>query len=74
MRHIAVMLCLLSLALSATAADMTHEETIVRTAYAKFAYAVQQKAISDLLGRASVDRFRKHSPTCPANNAWQPRK
>jgi hypothetical protein len=42
------MLCLLSLALSATAADMTHEETIVRTAYAKFAYAVQQKAISDL--------------------------
>jgi len=31
-----------------TMADMTHEETMVRTAYAKFAYASEQEAIGQL--------------------------
>lgn len=38
MRYLAVLLCLY--ALSASAADMSREETIVRTAYAKLSYAV----------------------------------
>jgi len=48
MRHFAITVCLLCLCISATAAEMTHEETMVRTAYAKFAYAVQQGAVSRL--------------------------
>lgn len=49
MRYFAALLCLC--ALSANAADMSHEETMVRTAYAKFAYAVQQGVI----GRLAVE-------------------
>jgi hypothetical protein len=49
MRYIAVLCTLLaSMAGAASAADMTHEETVVRTFYAKFAYAVQQGAIGRL--------------------------
>lgn len=41
--------CLLFLLVPITAvAQMTHEETLVRTAYAKYAYAVAQGAITDV--------------------------
>jgi hypothetical protein len=52
MRYLAVT-CLLMASLSAAVAQMTHEETMVRTAYAKFAYAVQQGAIGELAGEAN---------------------
>jgi hypothetical protein len=45
MRYLVWLFCLLSLTASA---QMSHEETVVRTAYAKFAYAVEQGAISHL--------------------------
>ncbi len=51
MRCLAVVCALLAL-LSSAVAQMSHEETMVRTAYAKFAYAVQQEAISDLASEA----------------------
>jgi hypothetical protein len=39
MRHLAVICMLLALPSATLAADMTHEETVVRTTYAKLAYA-----------------------------------
>jgi hypothetical protein len=47
MRYLAV-ICVMLASLSGAVAQMTHEETMVRTAYAKFAYAVQQGAIGRL--------------------------
>jgi hypothetical protein len=41
---------------SATAAQMTHEETIVRTAYAKLAYATEQDAVIRLAIEAGEGR------------------
>ncbi|MGB7600220.1 MAG: hypothetical protein WBM24_07945 [Candidatus Sulfotelmatobacter sp.] len=49
--------------LAALAADsMTHEETVVRTAYAKFAYAVQQEAISQLALEADHPEMQRIAP------------
>ncbi len=50
MRYIAIT-CMILASISSAVAQMTHEETMVRTAYAKFAYAVQQGA----LGRLAVE-------------------
>jgi hypothetical protein len=50
MRYLLWFFCLLSLTASA---QMSHEETVVRTAYAKFAYAVQQVPISELASEAN---------------------
>ncbi len=55
MRYLAVICTLLAL-LSATAAQMTHEETIVRTAYAKLAYATEQDAVIRLAREAGEGR------------------
>jgi hypothetical protein len=52
MRYVAAF-CVMLAPLSGAVAQMTHEETMVRTAYAKFAYAVQQLAIGDLASEAS---------------------
>ncbi|MGB2606601.1 MAG: hypothetical protein WBC78_23560, partial [Candidatus Sulfotelmatobacter sp.] len=52
MRYLVVTCMLLASLSGATAAQMTHEETVVRSAYAKFAYAAQQRAISDLADEA----------------------
>lgn len=57
-----IAICLLLAPVSGIAADnMTHEETVVRTAYAKFAYAAQQQVIGDLamesLGRPVRARY-----------------
>jgi len=51
-RWTAVVCLVLACYTSAAAADMSHEETIVRTAYAKFAYAAQQGAIGQLASEA----------------------
>jgi hypothetical protein len=45
MRYLVWLFCLLSLTASA---QMSHEETVVRTAYAKFAYACQQGTMIDI--------------------------
>lgn len=55
MRYLAVT-CMMLASLSAAVAQMTHEETRVRTAYAKLAYAVQQGAIGELAMEASNPR------------------
>jgi hypothetical protein len=55
MRYVAV-LCVMFTSLSGAVAQMTHEETMVRTAYAKFAYAVQQEAI----GRLAVENDHRN--------------
>jgi hypothetical protein len=47
MRYLAVT-CMMLASFSAAVAQMTHEETVVRTAYAKFAYASQQYAMVQL--------------------------
>jgi len=47
MRYLALT-CVMLASLSAAVAQMTHEETMVRTAYAKFAYASQQNVMSQL--------------------------
>ena len=47
----------------AASAQMSHEETMVRTAYAKFAYAVQLGAISHLAMDAET------SSRCRGNRA-----
>lgn len=52
MRYFVVICILLAAISEAVAADMTHEETVVRTAYAKFAYAVQLGTISELAREA----------------------
>jgi hypothetical protein len=51
MRYLAVV-CVMLASLSAAVAQMTHEEAIVRTAYAKFAYAEQQGVVGELGGEA----------------------
>jgi hypothetical protein len=52
MRHLTVF-CVLLGSLSAALAQMTHEETRVRTAYAKLAYAVEQGTIGELAMEAN---------------------
>lgn len=47
MRYLAVT-CIMLASLSAAVAQMTHEETMVRTAYAKFAYLSEQRVVGDL--------------------------
>jgi len=48
MRYLAAIFTLLSCLSAATATDMTHEETVVRTAYAKYAYLSEQRVVGDL--------------------------
>jgi hypothetical protein len=53
----AIALCLMFAAISsALAAEMSHEETVVRTAYAKFAYAAQQQVIGEF-GREAATKL-----------------
>jgi hypothetical protein len=53
-----IAICLTFAAISsAFAAEMSHEETIVRTAYAKFAYASQQSVIGELALEANGKRI-----------------
>ncbi len=58
MRYLAVICMMLASISSASATEMTHEETMVRTAYAKFTYAVQQQAI----GRLAVEADNRGVP------------
>lgn len=67
MRYIAVVLLCFSLSL---AAQMSHEETVVRTAYAKFSYAVRQGSISRLALEANGHR-KNHDPTIAAMTSDQ---
>jgi len=48
MRYLAAICMLMASIPGAFAADMSHEEIMVRTAYAKFAYASEQRVIGDL--------------------------
>ena len=49
-----IAICLTFAAISsAFAAEMSHEETVVRNAYAKFAYAAEQKVVGDLASEAN---------------------
>jgi len=47
MRYLVTLLCL-AFSWSAVAADMSHEETVVRMFYAKFAYAAEQEAVGQM--------------------------
>ena len=47
MRYLVALLCF-AFSWSATAADMSHEETMVRTFYAKLAYAAEQDAVGQM--------------------------
>jgi hypothetical protein len=51
MRHLAVTCTLLTCLLGITAAQMTHEETVVRTAYAKLAYATELSVLVNNVSR-----------------------
>jgi len=48
MRYLAAICALIASISGATAAEMTHEEAMVRTAYAKFAYLSEQRVVGDL--------------------------
>jgi hypothetical protein len=61
MRYLAVTFMLASL--SPAVAQMTHEETMVRTAYAKFAYSVQQGVIGRLAVEADNRGVPKREPS-----------
>jgi hypothetical protein len=55
-RRFMVPICMLLAPLAALAADsMTHEETVVRTAYAKLAYASEQWAMTQLVSESIPD-------------------
>lgn len=60
MRYVAVICMLVAFIPEATAGEMTHEETMVRTAYAKFSYAVQLGAITALAQES--EGFRPPTP------------
>jgi hypothetical protein len=57
MKRVTMLLCAM-LACQAMVADMTHEETVVRTAYARFAYATSQAPIGDLALEAGGNPIR----------------
>ena len=54
MRYLTVICMMLASFSGAVSQTMTHEETLVRTAYAKFAYASEQRVVGDLLMEKEV--------------------
>ena len=64
MRYLTVLLCVLMVGGLAVAADhMTHEEVVVRSAYARFAYAVRQGVVGDLAMEANGRRVKAENAT-----------